>query len=116
MIKNEIVINKCYGGFGLSEGAVELYNKLAIENGEPMYMDAVSLDNFRTNKILIQVVKTLKDKANGKNAKLDVVEFIGCLYRIDEYDGYESLWTPTNIHWNVIQSDECCKKHPEYFL
>jgi hypothetical protein len=47
----------------------------------------------RHDPALVQVVEELGEKANGKYAKLRIEEVYGP-YRIDEYDGYESVETP----------------------
>lgn len=52
----------------------------------------------RHDPILVQVVEELGDKADGMYAKLDIVEVSGP-YRIDEYDGYESVETPDSYDW-----------------
>ena len=39
-------------------------------------------------------MKTLGEKANGKYAELEVEEVSGNYFRIDEYDGVESVITP----------------------
>jgi len=56
-------------------------------------------DVERNDPVLVQVVEELGDKANGKYSKLRVVEVDG-LYKIDEYDGYESIETPDQIEWS----------------
>ena len=49
-------------------------------------------DIERTDPILIQVVKELKDKASGDCARLRIVEIPdGIEYEIDDYDGQESI-------------------------
>jgi hypothetical protein len=51
---------------------------------------------------LVQVVEELGDKANGRCAKLRIAEVpAGTLYRIDEYDGFESVETKDSYEWNV---------------
>lgn len=105
----EIVINKCYGGYGLSNEAVELYltkkNIPIVPN--PAYASKyfkyyiVGDDErfsdrsiFRTDPVIIEVIKELGKKANGSNAELEIVSIPdGCDYYIDEYDGIESIET-----------------------
>ena len=82
----KIVINKCYGGFGLSDKALELYNKLAGTNLE--YAD----DLDRNDPILVHVVETLGDEADGRFARLRIVEIPDDInWEIAEYDGVESV-------------------------
>jgi len=52
----------------------------------------------RHDPILVQVVEELGDKANGSYAKLAIEEVSGP-YRIDEYDGFESVETPGSYDW-----------------
>lgn len=54
----------------------------------------------RHDPALVQVVEELGDKANGKYAKLRIAEISGP-YRIDEYDGFESVETPDNLDWII---------------
>jgi hypothetical protein len=59
-------------------------------------------DFERNDPILVQVVEELGDKANGSCAKLRIAEVTaGTLYRIDEYDGFESVETKDSYEWNV---------------
>jgi hypothetical protein len=52
----------------------------------------------RHDPILVQVVEELGGKANGDCAKLAIAEISGP-YRIDEYDGFESVETPDSYNW-----------------
>lgn len=52
----------------------------------------------RHDPVLVQVVEELGDKANGKYAKLRIAEVSGA-YRIDEYDGFESVMTAGDYDW-----------------
>jgi hypothetical protein len=59
-------------------------------------------DFERNDPILVQVVEELGDKANGMCAELCIAEVpAGTLYRIDEYDGFESVQTKDSYDWNV---------------
>jgi hypothetical protein len=55
-------------------------------------------DVSRHDPILVQVVEELGEKANGECAKLAIDEISGP-YRIDEYDGYESVETSDSYNW-----------------
>lgn len=82
----KLVINKCYGGFGLSRLA---YERLA-ELGGRLPLDPDS-DN-RADPLLIQVVEELGTRANGSCAELAIVEIPdGIEWEINEYDGSESV-------------------------
>ena len=53
-----------------------------------LYLDG----DYREDKILIEVVEELKEKANGNYSNLKIVEIPDNLkYVIDEYDGIETL-------------------------
>ena len=82
----KVVINSCYGGFGLSNKALDMYKQLS--NKSEIY--AYELD--RTDPILIQVVETLGAEANGYYAKLRIIEIPDDIeWEITEYDGNESV-------------------------
>ncbi len=56
----------------------------------------------RSDPALAQVVEELGDAANGRHAKLAIRELPeGVRYRIDEYDGNESVMTPDDYEWSV---------------
>jgi len=81
----KLVINKCYGGFSLSKQATEL---LGIEWDTYGYSHAGS--GKRADPKLVAVVEQLGKAANGKHARLAVVEIPdGTDYTIEEYDGVE---------------------------
>ena len=127
-----VVINRCFGGFGLSDEAVREYAKLkgfdvfGYVNPPHDFNSYVriehSLNSFLTywvkedagdnptneeiNKVewlhqrdiprddeaLIKVVKTLKKKANGRCADLQIVKIPDDVeYEISEYDGLEHI-------------------------
>jgi hypothetical protein len=54
----------------------------------------------RHDPILVQVVEELGEKADGMCAKLAIAEVSGA-YRIDEYDGSESVESPDSYDWIV---------------
>jgi hypothetical protein len=83
----KIVINKCYGGFGLSEEAEELYIQKKNISG------SLRGDILRNDSVLVEVVETLGDKASGIYSKLKVVEIPDDVtdWRIEEYDGWEHI-------------------------
>ena len=104
----KIVINTCFGGFDLSDEAIQLYAKLAGINlvEGPMqygithfYVDSVSEENYfsyyqiaRDDGFLIETVETLGEAANGDCAALKVVEIPDDVdWEIDEYDGNEHV-------------------------
>ena len=95
----KIVYNACYGGFGLSDKAINRYWELKGEKG-PEYWYTGDLE--RDDPILVQVVEELGEEANGMFAALQIEELeVGTRYRIDEYDGYESVETESDYSWRV---------------
>jgi len=68
------------------------YNK---KHSEQTWYDR---DVSRHDPILVQVVEELGDKANGMCAKLAIDEVSGP-YRIDEYDGFETVKEPDGYDW-----------------
>jgi hypothetical protein len=83
-----IVINDCYGGFGLSDRALKEYRTLA---GIPFDdTDWSDRDIARDDPYLVKVVKELGMSANGAHANLKVVEVPGDVeWTVEEYDGVE---------------------------
>jgi len=104
----QIVINRCYGGFGLSHEAIMRYAELkginlVFQKGEVFdlvhyYKDEIKQENYfsdridieRTDPVLVQVVREMNGKASGPHSQLGVVEIPdGVEYTIEEYDGSE---------------------------
>jgi hypothetical protein len=92
---HKVVINATWGGFTLSEAAEERFKELTGREYRPW--------NFpRHDPILVQVVEELGAAASGEVANLEVREIKGTQYHIDEYDGYEYLYTPETMRWTTI--------------
>jgi hypothetical protein len=112
----KIVVNRCYGGFGLSEEAYEYLIKLGVPSQE--YVEGTKWNNERiiyndgmnnsiqgkywdcyfrdyqnrTDELLIKTVEDLKEKANGQCAELEIVEIPEDVnWDIDDYDGVETV-------------------------
>lgn len=86
----KVVINKCYGGFGLSPQAEDLYAKKSGFELDDSSWDSYNID--RSDKTLVEVVEELGEKANGVCADLFVIEIPdGIDWEVSEYDGYESI-------------------------
>ena len=84
----KIVVNRCYGGFGLSE---EAYDFLGLK-WDGYYGYAYMPDDKRTDPKLVECVEKLGEKANGKFAKLEVVEIPDdVMWEISSYDGWETI-------------------------
>ena len=81
-----VVINDCYGGFGLSGRAITEYKKLAGIT-DPDFYDR---DIPRDDPYLVKIVRELGMSANGAHANLKIVEVPGDVdWMISEYDGAE---------------------------
>jgi len=78
--------------FALSQDERIAYNK--AYSAQTWYHRDVD----RHDPVLVQVVEELGDKASGKYAKLVIAQVSGP-YRIDEYDGFESVETPGSYDW-----------------
>jgi hypothetical protein len=88
MIK--IVINTCFGGFGLSDEAVKLYKKLSKKKFSKDWYPP--FDIKRDDPILVQVIQELGEKANGEYAELKIVSVPnGTNWEVTEYDGSETV-------------------------
>lgn len=56
----------------------------------------------RTDPALIQVIEEMGEKANSRFSNLKIADVpSGGKYRIDEYDGFESVMTPDDYEWSV---------------
>ena len=82
----KIVINSCYGGFGLSEVGETLYKeRVGITDPEWWYLDI-----SRDDPVLVQLVEEFGQDVQSKYAKLKVVEIPDDVqWEIAEYDGIE---------------------------
>lgn len=103
-MSQRIVVNRCYGGFGLSRAAAERLAALGceaaieaikVDDARPAsdfmkgYFGDVLNDN-RSNPLLVKVVDELGKESWGSCAQLEVVEIPdGVDWEIDEYDGTE---------------------------
>jgi hypothetical protein len=114
----KVVFNNCYGGFSVSDEAmdrmVELGWNLKLNpkydpNSKSMFSSKYECHGYvdcpRHHPILVQVVEELGDKASGSCADLQIAEVEG-LYRIDEYDGAESVETPDQIDWQYADNTD----------
>lgn len=100
---NKVVYNACYGGFGISAAAVERLKEL----GAGDQLEHCGPDSYwtgtRHDPRLVQVVKELGNGASSLCARLRIAEINGSVYRIREYDGYESVIEPNNQEWVAIK-------------
>jgi hypothetical protein len=81
----KIIINRCYGGFGLSGKATELYKELSGK--EEVYDYEIS----RTCPYLIKVFELLgSNETSGHYADLKLIQIPDdVVWNIEEYDGIE---------------------------
>ena len=108
----KVVINSCYGGFGLSEKAKERMVELGYDlKPDPYFNPREKVSNFnskyvlgnidRNDPTLIKVVEELgSKKASGECSCLEIIEVDG-LYIIDDCDGLESIETPERGDWKM---------------
>jgi len=110
----KIVVNRCFGGFGLSAAAFEALIArgwtVATYDERGQYKDGSArivedpksqwhryyliheMNDVRTDPDLIAVVEELGKAANGDCAKLEVVEIPdGVEWEISDYDGIETI-------------------------
>lgn len=88
----KIVKNVCYGGFGLSDIALNRLSELTGKSVEQCHEDYEWEDENRSAPELVQVVEELGDKANGGFAQLEVVEVPDDVkWYIRDYDGMETI-------------------------
>lgn len=87
----KMVVNKCYGGFGVSKAVAEFL--------ELPY--AFEADRYDVR--LIDIIENNKMPFNGEFANLKVVEIPDCAtdHYIEEYDGFEHVIYVLDgkIHW-----------------
>lgn len=88
----KVVINRCFGGFSLSEKAYEYLGIPWDGYGYALGRDAHNLVKDRTNPKLVECVETLGAEANGWAADLKVVTIPDDVeWYISDYDGLETV-------------------------
>jgi len=86
----KIVINTCFGGFGLSKQAVQEYCELANVSMDDMRYRTRDIE--RDDPVLIAIVERLGELANGMFSKLAIVQIPADVeWTIEEYDGVEHV-------------------------
>jgi hypothetical protein len=122
-MKHKIVYNDCYGGYALSDKAIDwlsehgsdktkkfIAKKRLEANGKTIndstkifyVMDAIRNFLDRHDPDLVAVVETLGKEVNGTFSDLAIEEIDGDMYNIEEYDGKETVVTPDDTCWTVI--------------
>lgn len=99
----KVAYNACFGGFSLSEEASEyLRDKFGIEIN-PKFGFIYDLE--RHDVRLIETIERFGDDASGHCSDIKIETISSPIYRIDDYDGNETVKTPDLIDWSVIK--EC---------
>ncbi len=89
----KVVYNAKYGGYGLSDLAIEkIKQKLGGTFDENFRYGNVA----RHHPVLVAVVEELGEKANARFANLKIAVVEG-RYKIEEYDGWETVITPEDL-------------------
>ncbi len=131
-MKHKIVYNNCYGGYALSDKAIDwlsehgsertrqFITQKKIEANERIkdydpkvrvtanstrkfyIMDAVRNFLERHDPDLVAVVEALGKEVNDTFSSLAIEEIARDMYNIEEYDGKETVVTPDDIGWTVI--------------
>jgi hypothetical protein len=85
----KIVINKCHGGFGLTDAAMFRYAEIKkIEDLTTLHI----YDLCRDDPVLVQVVEELGEESFDRYADLKIVEIPEDVdWYIEEYDGLEHV-------------------------
>ena len=102
----EVLLNDCYGGWGISNKAKELYILRKTENSRN-YL------SMRSDPILIQIYKELGDEFDREKYSKTGIEIIPKKYEnhyyISEYDGLERV----EIDYTKYELDNLKKKIKE---
>lgn len=82
----KVVINRCHGGFGLSEKAETLYKeRKGIVDPNWYYWDIP-----RDDPVLVNIIEELGADAGGRYSELAIVDIPNDVeWQVDEYDGLE---------------------------
>ena len=79
----KVVINRCYGGFGLSDEALSIYH---IETNS----DTHPYEIFRGDPVLVRIVEEMGSGSWSRFSELKVVEIPdGVEWTVQEHDGME---------------------------
>ncbi len=90
----KIVINRCYGGFGLSPRAIALFRRIerVKPDDEANHEYFCAFDIPRDHPTLIKIVEKLGEAAGDDGTKLKIVEVPDDVnWYIEEYDGLEHV-------------------------
>jgi hypothetical protein len=105
----KIVINRDFGGYGLSDQAVREYGKRKglnlVEDGPDdhgftyFYVNEIDENNYfsdreieRDDPVLVEIVERLGSESNGRYSDLKIVEIPDDVdWEVMEYDGMEHI-------------------------
>lgn len=85
----KIAINTDFGGFSLSDEAIDLYK---ILTGIPPVDEVNYWELARDDAVLVQIIEQLGDRANSRYSELKIIKIPdGVKWHISEYDGLEHV-------------------------
>ncbi len=89
-----IVINRCFGGFGLSPRATALFRRIerVKPDDEATHEYFSAYDIPRDHPTLVRIVEKLGEAAGGDHSELKIVEVPDDVnWYVEEYDGLEHV-------------------------
>lgn len=98
----KVVINTCYGGFGITDEVKELYKKTTGK-----VLSYVVDTEFRCDPKLIEIIETigLENSADGPGTKLAIIEVPDdTQVEILDFDGYEEI-VDARYHWCAVERE-----------
>ena len=116
----KLVVNRCYGGFNLSEEACEFIfdnmtpkERADLKSGfDEEESISLSLKDYiawrlrdlpRHHRLLVQAVEKYGEEVNGICSALEICEIEERRYNIREYAGLEWVETPEKMVWTEIE-------------
>lgn len=86
----KVVINNCFGGFGLSDEAEAWLYKRGLDVND--FGTFTNENKLRTQPLLVECVETLGKDVNTSYSELKIIEIPDDVdWGISEYDGIESI-------------------------
>lgn len=126
---HKIAYNACYGGFNISEEALHWLEENGSEETKKALKEerkkaeekkdefdgCFTLEQYLTYCVgdilsrhhpdLIRVVEALGGAASGYCSEIKIAEIEGNLYKIDDYDGYETVVEPDDYLWINVEEE-----------
>ena len=104
-----VLLNRCYGGFTISDEAIELFNKRSDTPFELMYDINRGNLKMRTDELLLQILYEIgSNRFSGTCSSISQKCMLSKYkehYQINDYDGCESLI----IHYDKYKLDSIYK-------